>query len=79
MKAVMDALSPRHPAQRVVFMKAAQVGATEAGNNWIGFCMHRAPGPFLAVQPTVDLAKRLSHQRRHHHQSQLQRMGQRLR
>ena len=31
MKAVMDALSPRHPAQRVVFMKAAQVGATEAG------------------------------------------------
>ena len=63
MKAVMDALSPRHPAQRVVFMKAAQVGATEAGNNWIGFCMHRAPGPFLAVQPTVDLAKRLSQQR----------------
>ena len=63
MKAVMDALSPRHPAQRVVFMKAAQVGATEAGNNWIGFCMHRAPGPCLAVQPTVDLAKRLSQQR----------------
>jgi phage terminase large subunit GpA-like protein len=63
MKAVMDALSPRHPAQRVVFMKAAQVGATEADNNWIGFCMHRAPGPFLAVQPTVDLAKRLSQQR----------------
>ena len=25
--------------------------------------MHRAPGPFLAVQPTVDLAKRLSQQR----------------
>ena len=63
MKAVMDALSPRNPAQRVVFMKAAQVGSTEAGNNWIGFCMHRAPGPFLAVQPTVDLAKRLSQQR----------------
>ena len=53
----------RIPAQRVVFMKSAQVGATEAGNNWIGFCMHRAPGPFLAVQPTVDLAKRLSQQR----------------
>lgn len=63
MRAIMDALSPKHPAQRVVFMKAAQVGATEAGNNWIGFAMHRAPGPFLAVQPTVDLAKRLSQQR----------------
>lgn len=63
MRGIMDALSPRNPLQRVVFMKAAQVGATEAGNNWIGFCMHRAPGPFLAVQPTVDLAKRLSQQR----------------
>src|SRR5690625_4105899 len=63
MRAIMDALSPSSAAQRVVFMKAAQVGATEAGNNWIGFCMHQAPGPFLAVQPTVDLAKRLSQQR----------------
>lgn len=63
MRGIMDALSPSNPARRVVFMKAAQVGATEAGNNWVGFCMHRAPGPFLAVQPTVDLAKRLSQQR----------------
>jgi phage terminase large subunit GpA-like protein len=63
MRAIMDALSPSHPARRVVFMKAAQVGATEAGNNWLGFCVHRAPGPFLAVQPTTDLAKRLSQQR----------------
>ncbi|MBU9710112.1 phage terminase large subunit family protein, partial [Paenibacillus sp. AK121] len=63
LKAIMDALSPAHSARRVVFMKAAQVGATEAGNNWIGYVMHRAPGPFLAVQPTTDLAKRLSQQR----------------
>jgi phage terminase large subunit GpA-like protein len=63
MRGIMDALSPAHPASRVVFMKSAQVGATEAGNNWIGYCIHRAPGPFLAVQPTADLAKRLSQQR----------------
>ncbi|MGE0753329.1 MAG: phage terminase large subunit family protein [Variibacter sp.] len=63
MRAIMDALSPSHPARRVVFMKAAQVGATEAGNNWVGYCIHQAPGPFLAVQPTTDLAKRLSQQR----------------
>jgi phage terminase large subunit GpA-like protein len=63
MREIMDALSPSHHARRVVFMKSAQVGATEAGNNWIGYCIHRAPGPFLAVQPTVDLAKRLSQQR----------------
>ena len=59
----MDPLSPGDPTQRVVFMKAAQVGATEAGNNWIGFVIHQAPGPMLAVQPTVELAKRNSRQR----------------
>lgn len=63
MRAIMDALSPSNPAQRVVFMKSAQVGATEVGNNWIGFCVHRVPCPILAVQPTVDMAKRLSQQR----------------
>ena len=63
MREIMDALSPSHPAQRVVFMKAAQVGATEAGNNMIGFVIAHAPGPMLAVQPTVELAKRNSRQR----------------
>lgn len=63
MREIMDALSPSHPAQRVVFMKAAQVGATEAGNNMIGFVIAQAPGPMLAVQPTVELAKRNSRQR----------------
>ncbi|WP_292137294.1 phage terminase large subunit family protein, partial [Brevundimonas sp.] len=63
MRAIMDALSPGDPTQRIVFMKAAQVGATEAGNNWIGFVIHQAPGPMLAVQPTVELAKRNSRQR----------------
>ena len=60
---IMDRLSPGDPTQRIVFMKAAQVGATEAGNNWIGFAIHQAPGPMLAVQPTVEMAKRNSRQR----------------
>ena len=60
LRAIMDTLSPGHPAQRISFMKAAQVGATEAGNNWIGFVMHHAPGPMLAVLPTVEMAKRTS-------------------
>uniref|UniRef100_UPI0040477725 phage terminase large subunit family protein n=1 Tax=Yoonia sp. TaxID=2212373 RepID=UPI0040477725 len=63
MREIMDALSPSSTVQRIVFMKAAQVGATEAGNNWIGFAIHHAPGPMLAVQPTVELAKRNSRQR----------------
>lgn len=36
---------------------------TETGNNWLGYIMHHAPGPIMAVQPTVDMAKRLSKQR----------------
>jgi len=60
LREIMDALSPSHPAQRVTFMKAAQVGATEAGNNWIGFVIHHAPGPMLAVLPTLEMAKRTS-------------------
>jgi phage terminase large subunit GpA-like protein len=63
LRAIMDALSPADPAQRVVFMKAAQVGATEAGNNWIGFVIHHAPGPMLVVLPSLELAKRTSRQR----------------
>jgi phage terminase large subunit GpA-like protein len=63
MKEIMDALSPGHPAQRIVFMKGAQTGGTEAGNNLLGFIIHQAPGPALAVQPTVELAKRNSRQR----------------
>ena len=52
LKDVMDALSAVHPARRVVFMKGAQVGATESGNNWLGYIMHHVPAPALAVQPT---------------------------
>ena len=63
MRAIMDALSPSDSTRRVVFMQAAQVGATEAGNNWIGYVIHHAPGPMLSVQPTVELAKRFSRQR----------------
>jgi phage terminase large subunit GpA-like protein len=63
MREIMDALSPLHPARRIVVMKSAQIGFTEAGNNWIGYVIHHAPGPMLAVQPTVELAKRFSRQR----------------
>lgn len=63
LREIMDALSPSHPAQRVAVMKGAQIGATESGNNWIGYVIHHAPGPMLAVQPTVELAKRFSQQR----------------
>ncbi len=63
LKAIMDCLSPTSPVERVVFMKAAQLGATEMGNNWIGYVIHHAPGPMMAVWPTVEMAKNNSKQR----------------
>jgi phage terminase large subunit GpA-like protein len=63
LRAVMDALSHTSSLKRVVFMKGAQVGGTEAGNNWVGYIIHHSPGPTLMVEPTVEVAKRVSKQR----------------
>lgn len=63
LKEIMDCLSPKSPVQKVVFMKGAQIGGTECGNNWLGYIMHKAPGPIMAVSPTVEMAKRNSRQR----------------
>ncbi|MHA1537410.1 MAG: phage terminase large subunit family protein [Alphaproteobacteria bacterium] len=60
---IMDALSAASPIERVIFMKGAQIGATEAGNNWLGYIIDQAPGPALMVLPTVETAKRNSKQR----------------
>ena len=60
LKDIMDALSPSSPYEKVVFMKGAQIGGTEAGNNWIGYIIDQAPGPMLVVQPTVEMGKRWS-------------------
>ncbi|MBO4405625.1 MAG: phage terminase large subunit family protein, partial [Alphaproteobacteria bacterium] len=60
LKEIMDALSPSSPYEKVVFMKGAQIGGTEAGNNWIGYMIDQAPGPMLVVQPTVEMGKRWS-------------------
>ncbi len=63
LREIMDSLSPSNPVQRVVFMKGAQIGGSELGNNFLGYIMACAPGPVMAVQPTVELAKRFSKQR----------------
>lgn len=59
----MDCLSTGSTTQRVVLMFCSQVGKTEAGSNWLGYIIAHAPGPALLVQPTVEMAKRLSKQR----------------
>nr|CAH7755880.1 unnamed protein product [Callosobruchus chinensis] len=60
LKEIMDSLSPSSPVEKVVFMKGAQIGGTEAGNNWIGYIIDQTPGPMLVVQPTVEMGKRWS-------------------
>ena len=64
MREPMDKLSAQDPCQRVVLMFASQTGKTEAaGLNWIGYVITSAPGPFLAIQPSIEMADKLSSQR----------------
>ncbi len=60
LREIMDSLSSSSPAEKVVFMKGAQIGGTEAGNNWIGYIIDQTPGPMLVVQPTVEMGTRWS-------------------
>lgn len=63
MAQIMDDLSPSSDIRGVYLMKGAQVGATEVANNWVGYVVAHAPASMMVVQPTVELAKRLSQYR----------------
>lgn len=63
LRKILDCLSASSRYHTIILAKGSQIGATEAGNNWIGYVIHHAPGPMLAVMPTVDMAKRASKQR----------------
>lgn len=63
LREIMDNLSSHSRYRRVVFMKGTQIGATQAGNNFIGYKIDVAPGPILLVLPTIDVARRVSKQR----------------
>ena len=60
LKDIMDALSATSLYQEIVFMKGAQVGGTECGNNWLGYIIDHAPGPTMFVMPRVEDAKKTS-------------------
>lgn len=57
LREILDCLSDESPIQRVVVMKSAQIGLTEAGLNWIGYVMDhvRTSKPMLVVLPTLQL------------------------
>lgn len=54
----MDQLSVSSFATKVVVMKGAQLGFTEAGHNWMGYTIHHAPCPMMIVEPTDTVMKR---------------------
>lgn len=60
LREIMDCLSVHAPHKKIVFVKAAQIGGTEAGTNFLGYVMHIAPAPTMFVQPTDEMVKRLS-------------------
>ena len=49
--------------EEIVFMKSAQVGATEIILNIIGFYIHQEPTSILCLQPTLSMAQTFSKDR----------------
>ncbi|MGC8758593.1 MAG: phage terminase large subunit family protein, partial [Bryobacteraceae bacterium] len=53
-RAILDALTPNSPYERVVMMAASQTGKTEIALNFVGYVIDRDPGPMLVVLPRVE-------------------------
>ena len=54
LREIMDVLSVQSDVRRIVIMKPAQVGITEACVNWIGYVMQHAPAPLMVLLPTLE-------------------------
>ena len=59
---IMDSICDPNTEQ-VVFLKSAQVGATEILNNICGYLMSQDKSPVLVLQPTLDMARDWSRNR----------------
>ena len=59
---IMDAFN-EPDIQRIIFMKSAQVGATEILLNVIGYYIDQDPAPMLIMQPTLAMAQAFSKDR----------------
>lgn len=58
----MDAVND-HSINTIVFMKSAQVGATEILNNIVAYYIDQDPSPCLVLQPTLQMAQAWSKDR----------------
>ena len=59
---IMDAICDFN-IEQVVFLKSAQVGATEILNNICAYLMHQEPSPCLVIKPTLEMARDWSRNR----------------
>lgn len=62
LREIMDCLSSTSPVEDLWFCKGAQLGGTEAGNNWIGYVVDHCPGPMMLVMPKDAAGVRKSRQ-----------------
>lgn len=57
LRTIMEAITPGSAWERVVIMKAAQVGATECLLNFLGYTIHQAPANVLLVMPSLTVVR----------------------
>jgi len=60
LREIQDSLTTGNGIERVVVMKGAQLGLTEAGNNWVAYTIHIDPSAMLLVMPTEATMKKNS-------------------
>lgn len=60
LREIMWELSNQSITKKVIFKKGAQVGATAAGLNWIGYIVDHDPGMTMVIWPTLPDAKKNS-------------------
>ena len=64
LKEPMDCLNVTNTdVERVEMMFGAQTGKSESGINFILYTIFHCPAPLLFVNPSIDMAKRMSRQR----------------
>ena len=63
LRQIMRDLSSESLVEEVVLQFGTQLGKSESGLNWLGYCIDHDPGPMMLILPTVDIAKRFSKQR----------------
>lgn len=57
---IMDSLTAGNGIEVVVFMKSAQIGGSEAGNNWLGYIIDINPSTTIFMTATKKIAEKYS-------------------